>query len=83
VNKSQIVISIVMSVFIVGCSSSTDKVSNSLDLEKHPQKRSFEWCQNNYSSASVSHKHREVNAKHCDSQARQIYIDAKEKEKQR
>lgn len=82
-NKSKIIISIIMSIVAVGCSSSTEQVSNSLDMEKYPQQRSFEWCQKNYSSASVSQNDRKVSAKHCDEQARQSYIDTKENEKQK
>jgi len=68
-----------MGIFFVGCSNSTDKVSNNLKVEKYPQQRSLEWCQKNYSSASVSHTDRKVSAKHCDSRARQAFIDSKEK----
>ena len=76
-NKSTIVLlSISLSVF--GCSSSTEQASNDVNMEKYPQKRSVDWCQKNYFSASVGAKERKNSAKHCDTQARQSYIAAKE-----
>ena len=80
-NKSKIIISIAMSIIVVGCSSSTEQISHGLNMEKQPQKLSLEWCQKNYSSASVSHRSRQSNAKHCDTQSHQAYIDSKENEK--
>lgn len=45
-------------------------------MEKYPQKRSLDWCQKNYFSASAGAKDRQSSAKHCDTQARQSYIAA-------
>ena len=76
-NKSTIVL-LSVSLSIFGCSSSTEQVSNDVNMEKNPQKRSVDWCQENYFSASVGAKERQNSAKHCDTQARQSYIAAKE-----
>lgn len=79
-NKSQIVISIIIGVVVAGCSNPTDQASNYIDMEKYPQQRGAQWCQEHYLSASASHRDRQASAKHCDSQARQAHIDSKEKE---
>lgn len=50
-------------------------------MEPYPQKKSSVWCQKNYYSASVSTKERQSRAKHCDTQARQAYVEAKENNK--
>ncbi len=74
-NKSTIVLlSISLSIF--DCSSSTEQASNDVNMEKYPQKRSLDWCQKNYFSASAGAKDRQSSAKHCDTQARQSYIAA-------
>ncbi|MCI2284256.1 hypothetical protein L3081_13755 [Colwellia sp. MSW7] len=77
-NKSKTILLLSIGLSIFGCSSSTELTSNELDIEQYPQKRSLDWCQKNYSSASVSTKDRQSSARHCDTQARQAYIDAKE-----
>lgn len=82
-NKLKIILLLSSSLSIVGCSSSTEKTSYGLDAEKYPKQRSFEWCQKNYSSASVSAKDRERTAKHCDTQARQAYLAAKKKDQEK
>ncbi|WP_426359419.1 hypothetical protein ACPUVO_04015 [Pseudocolwellia sp. HL-MZ19] len=73
---------IIFTMGMVGCSSSTESANTSsaekpLLKEFHPEQRSVGWCQENYSSASVSMKDRQSNAKYCDSQSRQAYLDAK------
>ena len=82
-SKSKTILLLSIGVSIFGCSSSTKETSYGLNMEQYPQKRSADWCQKNYSSASVSARDRKSSAKHCDIQARQAYIDAKEKEKQK
>jgi len=77
VNKSRVILAISMGLSLFGCSSSTEQAKNSLDMEKYPQKRSLGWCQKNYSSASVSTRERQSSAKHCDTEARNAYIEAK------
>ena len=54
-NKSTIVL-LSISLSILGCSSSTEQASNDVNMEKYPQKRSLDWCQKNYFSASAGAK---------------------------
>ncbi len=76
-NKSKIISSAVICFVVVGCSSSTDINPNSIAKKQYSERRSVDWCQKNYSSASVSTRDRQRSAKHCDSQARQAYLKAK------
>ena len=80
-NKFKTVLLLSISLNILGCSSSTELASKEPNMEPYPQKKSSVWCQKNYYSASVSTKERQSRAKHCDTQARQAYVEAKENNK--
>lgn len=68
---------------VAGCAN-TDAVA-SLDAPKapYPEMKSREWCQDNYSSAAVSARDRQANAKHCDELARRNYLEAKRERESR
>ncbi len=61
---------------IAGCSNSSSLASAQAPTEPFPERKSPEWCQNNYSSASVSARERQTNAKHCEDASRRAYMDA-------
>ncbi|MFC6439926.1 hypothetical protein [Bowmanella sp. JS7-9] len=63
----------------VGCNSTNTTQDGFAQSSLNNEKRSMEWCQENYSSASVSTKQRQNNARFCDSGARAAYNEAREK----
>ena len=70
---------IVLSISLIGCSSSTELSSKALSKSsKLDNNRS--WCQKNYLSASVSMRDKQANAKRCDVRVSQANKEAKEKE---
>lgn len=60
---------------LAGCSS-VQTANTSGPLMNTKGFKDNQWCFDNYSSASVSHKTRQHNAKFCDKQARNNYKDA-------
>lgn len=78
-------LSVFIATFIIsGCSSSNDlaKASEALDspaTQDPEERKSVNWCNENYSSAEIRSPERRFNAKYCSPQARQAYRDAREK----
>ncbi|WP_295803237.1 hypothetical protein [uncultured Microbulbifer sp.] len=68
-----------LSLAATGCSSSGNVVSIDTPKGPYPDRKDSDWCQENYSSASVSSRERQSNAKYCDEQARRTYLEAQQK----
>ncbi|WP_339771223.1 hypothetical protein [uncultured Paraglaciecola sp.] len=79
-HELKIISLIVVASLFAACSNSVGPNENKLSPQKYSQKRSMQWCQDNYFSASVGAKAHQSNAKHCDTQANRDYLDAKEKQ---
>ncbi|MUH73231.1 hypothetical protein [Psychrosphaera haliotis] len=72
-------------VVISGCSATNDN-DTTAQVAKEPisakhtlRARNANWCQEHYSSASVSKRDRQNNSKYCDTKSRQAYKNAKAK----
>lgn len=70
---------VLLSLAATGCSSSGHVAIINAPKSPHPERKDTDWCQENYSSASVSSRERQSNAKYCDEQARRAYMEAQKK----
>ncbi|WP_158681691.1 hypothetical protein [Microbulbifer pacificus] len=70
---------VLLSLAGTGCSSSGNMASIDAPSNPYPERKDTDWCQENYSSASVSTRERQSNAKYCDEQARRAYLQAQRK----
>lgn len=66
-----------------GCAGTSTVASLDEPQAPYPEMKSREWCQDNYSSAAVSARDRQANAKHCDELARRNYMEAKRERESR
>lgn len=64
-----------------GCSSSGSMANMYEPNTPYPERKGSDWCQENYSSASVSSRDRQSNAKFCDEQSRRAFIEAQRKQR--
>lgn len=72
---------IFLSAASIGCSSSGTTASIYEPQSPYAERKSREWCQDNYSSASVGSRERQSNAKYCDEQSRRAYLEAQRKQR--